>query len=84
MNPKSAKLATLEQLIGLMDDRMLGKLKRKGQPAAAAQPPAAAAPETPAAPAAETDDTDAESLKQLMDMYGKDTADQPVDVNSTP
>ena len=82
---QDAKLKTLDSIIGMMDDRMLGAAKARKQ---------AAAPAAPAAPAAtspadlaeatgtesETDSADADeaALRQLYESEGSDT---PVDVN---
>lgn len=77
-----AKLKSLQELRGMLDEQMLGKL-RKPEAAPMEVPgelPAAA--HAPEAPAAEQEDPAA--LQALLDAYGKDEpADEPVNVNGS-
>jgi hypothetical protein len=65
-----------------MDDHMLGKLKRKGEPAPEHKveaPEEAAEMAEPAPQAEASEGDDADTLRRLMEMYGKDAAEQPAE-----
>ncbi len=74
MDPRQAKLKTLEEIIGTMDEHMLGPVaaKAKSKAAPAVQPPMA----PPAA--APEDALDADAAAQLRKLYEEEeTADRP-------
>lgn len=63
-----AKLATLDNIIGIMDKHMLSRAKPRKAPEAPVQE--AAAPEAPAEE--NKDDMDDDSARKLMDLYGSE------------
>jgi hypothetical protein len=80
MQDHQAKMKTLREIIGVMDEHALAPIKAKQAEKARAMAPAAPAPEA-SAPAAGEDELDAESLKALQDMYDRDEkADQAAPV----
>jgi hypothetical protein len=82
MDPRQAKLQTLQDLIGAMDDHMLGPVAAKAQAKAAPTPPAAPAVAAAAAPAeAKPDDAlDADAAAKLRKLYEEEDATPPVPV----
>jgi hypothetical protein len=74
MNDQKAKLDTLNQIIGMADQAMLGAAAKRKQPAV--QPPMAPPPEAAMPPAAPKDELDPEMAQKLMELYGKDGSDE--------
>lgn len=80
---QEAKQKSLQDLMSLMDDQILSRFKPKGKPAPMQDaPPSAPLDALAGAPdAAAPEGEDPEALRQLMDMYGKEDADEDYKVS---